>query len=93
MALWPMLDQMNPDASTMAEASLEVDLSSLMPGQALTVLWRRKPVFIRYRTAAELAAARAVAVESLRDIYARNPSLPEQADASEIGRASCRERV
>ncbi|MCB1462552.1 MAG: twin-arginine translocation signal domain-containing protein, partial [Nitratireductor sp.] len=40
---WPFVDQMNPDASTRALASIEVDVSSLEPGQAITVKWRGKP--------------------------------------------------
>ena len=41
---------MNPDASTQALASIEVDLSPVKEGQAITVSWRGKPVFIRNRT-------------------------------------------
>ena len=39
-AIWPVVDQMNPDASVKALASTEVDISSVQPGQSLTVLWR-----------------------------------------------------
>ena len=46
-AVWPLVDQMNPDASVKALASTEVDVSSMQPGQSLTVLWRGKPVFIK----------------------------------------------
>ena len=49
--VWPMIDQMNPDASVKALASTEVDISSMNPGKTITVLWRGKPVFIRRRTA------------------------------------------
>ena len=49
-AVWPLVDQMNPDASVKALASTEVDVSSMQPGQSLTVLWRGKPVFIKRRT-------------------------------------------
>jgi len=41
-AVWPLVDQMNPDASVKALASTEVDVSSMQPGQSLTVLWRGK---------------------------------------------------
>ena len=47
---WPLIDQMNPAADTLALASTEIDLSSLEEGQAITVKWRGKPVFVRYRT-------------------------------------------
>ena len=46
-AVWPLIDQMNPDASVKALASTEVDISSVQRGQAITVLWRGKPVFIK----------------------------------------------
>ena len=44
--VWPLVDQMNPDASVKALASTEVDVSSVERGQSITVLWRGKPVFI-----------------------------------------------
>lgn len=47
---WPFVDQMRPDASTLALASIEVDVASLEPGMSLTVKWRGKPIFIRNRT-------------------------------------------
>ena len=42
-SLWPLVDQMNPDASAAALASIEVDLAPVQEGQAITVLWRGKP--------------------------------------------------
>ena len=65
MALWPFIQQMNPDASTQALASIEVDLRPVKEGQAITVLWRGKPVFIRNRTAEEIKAAIEVKVADL----------------------------
>ena len=67
VAAWPLVDQMNPAADTLALASIEVDISGIAEGDSLTVKWRGKPVFIRHRTAAEIDAARGVAVGSLRD--------------------------
>ena len=37
---WPFIDQMRPDASTLALASIEDDVSALTPGMSLTVKWR-----------------------------------------------------
>jgi hypothetical protein len=34
---WPFIDQMNPDASTLALASIEVNVEALEPGMSLTV--------------------------------------------------------
>jgi len=35
--VWPLIDQMNPDASVKALASTEVDVSSVKPGNTITV--------------------------------------------------------
>ncbi len=66
-ALWPLVDQMNPDASTLATGTVDVDLSSIEPGQAITVMWRGKPVFVRNRTPEEIEAAKATDVSDLPD--------------------------
>ena len=71
-ALWPMIDQMNPDASTQAMSSVEVDLAPIKEGQAVTVMWRGKPVFVRYRTPKEIEEARAVKLADLPDQASRN---------------------
>tara|TARA_Y100001970_G_scaffold176606_1_gene215235 strand:- start:4340 stop:4852 length:513 start_codon:yes stop_codon:yes gene_type:complete len=63
--VWPLIDQMNPDASVKALASTEVDISSVEKGQSITVLWRGKPVFIRRRTEDEIAKAKDVKLEDL----------------------------
>ena len=64
--IWPLIDQMNTDASVKALASTEVDVSSVEPGKAITVLWRGKPVFIKRRTKEEIDEARAVKMEELK---------------------------
>ena len=64
--VWPMIDQMNPDASVKALASTEVDVSSVTPGKTITVLWRGKPVFIRRRTQEEITEAKSVKLEELK---------------------------
>ncbi len=58
VALWPFIQQMNPDASALALASTEVDLKPVKEGQAITVMWRGKPVFIRNRTKDEVEGRR-----------------------------------
>ena len=64
--IWPLIDQMNPDASVKALASTEVDISNVEKGQSITVLWRGKPVFIRRRTDDEIAKARDVNIDELK---------------------------
>lgn len=75
--LWPFVDQMNPDASALSLATIEVDLSPIQPGQAITVMWRGKPVFIRNRTDEEVKEAQAVKLDDLPDPIARNASLED----------------
>ncbi len=66
-AAWPLIDQMNPAADTLALATTEVDVSSIAEGQAITVVWRGKPIFITRRTATEVASIRSEAWQELRD--------------------------
>ncbi len=54
---WPFIDQMNPSADTLALASVDFDLTKVALGQQVTIKWRGKPLFIRRRTEAEIAAA------------------------------------
>jgi ubiquinol-cytochrome c reductase iron-sulfur subunit len=86
-ALWPLLDQMNPDQSALSLATTDVDLSHIDVGQAITVMWRGKPIFIRRRPDDEIAAANAVPVDDLPDPYARNANLPDDAPATDENRA------
>jgi ubiquinol-cytochrome c reductase iron-sulfur subunit len=81
-AAWPFIAQMNPDASTRALASIEVDVSAIEEGQAITVRWRGKPVFIRNRTAKEIEEAKAVPLAELKDPMAENDNLDPTAPAT-----------
>jgi len=67
MAAWPFIHSINPARDVLALASTEVDLSAVEEGMAITVMWRGKPVFIRHRTADEIAAAREVDMADLTD--------------------------
>ena len=63
----PLVNQMNPSADVLAQASTEVDISAIQPGQAIKTIFRKQPLFVRHLTPAEIAAADAVPVDSLRD--------------------------
>lgn len=54
MVAWPLINQMNPAADTLALASIEFDVSKVQEGQQVVIKWQGKPVFVRYRTPAEL---------------------------------------
>ena len=85
-ALWPFIQQMNPDAGAQALAQTEVDLAPIKEGQAITVLWRGKPVFIRNRTKDEIERAEKVELAALVDNKARNLVMPESAPALDTNR-------
>jgi ubiquinol-cytochrome c reductase iron-sulfur subunit len=86
MALWPFIAQMNPHKGTPAPEVKEVDLSSIQPGQAITVQWRGAPVLIRHRTPEEIRMARSARLSELRDRSARNDALPKNASADDANR-------
>ncbi|MEX2452243.1 MAG: ubiquinol-cytochrome c reductase iron-sulfur subunit [Rhodospirillales bacterium] len=67
LAAWPLVDQMNPSADVLALASIDVNLAPVKEGQAITVVWRGKPVFIRHRTKKEIETAQAVKLQDLAD--------------------------
>ena len=85
---WPFIDQMRPDASTLAVSSIEVDIASLEPGASMVVKFRGKPVFIRNRTPEEIQAAKEVPVVELKDPVARNANLPADAEATDADRVA-----
>lgn len=85
--VWPLIDQMNPDASALALASIEVDISAVEEGQSITVKWRGKPVFIRNRSAKEIEEAKSVPLDNLPDRNARNSNLASDAEATDENRA------
>jgi ubiquinol-cytochrome c reductase iron-sulfur subunit len=64
---WPIISSLNPSQDVLALSSIEVDLSQIEVGQAITVKWRGKPVFIRRRTPEEIKSAEDVDVSTLRD--------------------------
>lgn len=82
LTVWPFIDQMNPAADTRALATTEVDLSKIEAGQQIVVTWQGKPVFVRHRTADEIAAA-------ARDDYAtlKDPATDAERIAQETGEA------
>jgi len=84
---WPLVDQMNPDATALALSKIEVDISQIERGQSITVKWRGKPVFIRRRTDEEIQMATRVELDSLPDNNARNYNLSPESNAADANRA------
>ena len=67
LAAWPFIDLMNPSRDVLALASTEIDLSGIEDGQAITAIWRGKPIFIRKRTVLEIKTARNIDLSKLKD--------------------------
>lgn len=63
----PLINQMNPSADVLAQATTEVDLSKIAPGQAIKTIFRKQPLFVRNLTPKEIAEADAVPLSVLRD--------------------------
>ncbi|MBA44119.1 MAG: ubiquinol-cytochrome c reductase iron-sulfur subunit [Magnetococcales bacterium] len=66
-AAYPFIKSMSPAANVKAQATTTVDISDLEEGMSKTVVLRGKPVFIKYRTPAEITDMKAVDVSELRD--------------------------
>jgi len=86
LTAWPFINQMNPDASVLALASIEVDLAPIAVGQAITLKWRGNPVFVRHRTEPEIEAAKAVKMDELKDPLARNANVKDGDPATDENR-------
>lgn len=86
MTAWPFVNQMNPDASVRALATVELDLAPIAEGQAITIKWRGNPVFVRHRTAKEIEAAKAVQMDELKDPVARSANVKDGEPATDQNR-------
>ena len=64
---YQLVASMSPSADVLALASAEFLVSGIAEGNSLTVKWRGKPVFIRHRTADEVAKEVAVPMSILPD--------------------------
>jgi ubiquinol-cytochrome c reductase iron-sulfur subunit len=81
-ALFPMIDQMEPDASTLAAGGpVDFDVSKLQPGQQAVVRWRSRPIFIVNRPPTALKTLQdPKLLERLSDANSSAPQQPPYAD-------------
>ena len=79
--LWPFIDQMNPDAATIAAAGpVDIDLTQLQEGQRVVTLWAQRPVFVVHRAEAALKELQdPKLLKQLRDPDSDNWQQPEYA--------------
>ena len=62
-----LLETMTPNAKTLAEATLEVDIGNIPEGKNVVFKWRNKPLFVKHRTAEEVEREAGVPLSELRD--------------------------
>lgn len=72
-----LLMTMSASADVLALAKIEVKLDQIPEGKNMAFKWRGKPLFVRHRTAEEIAREQAVEPSSLRD---------QQADSERVQR-------
>lgn len=65
--IYPLIKSMSPARDVLAASTIEINLKPVAEGQAITVLWRGKPLFIRRRTEKEIQQARTVPLKDLLD--------------------------
>lgn len=76
---WPFINNLNPAADTLALSTVEVNVAPIQVGQAVTVKWRGKPLFVRHRTPEEIKEAEAVPLSELRDPQTDNSRVTDTA--------------
>ena len=66
-AAWPFIRSWSPSADVLAQATTEVDISTLQKGQMITIPWQGKPVFVIHRTPEMITSAQNGDKETLPD--------------------------
>lgn len=83
---WPLIGHLRPEDSVQNN-TIDVDLSPIQKGMAITVYWQGKPIIIRNRTAEEIAAMQNVTLTAFKDQDARNPNLQGKQLATDLARS------
>ncbi len=64
--LVPLIDQMNPDASTLAAGGpVDLDVSKIVEGAQVVIRWRQRPIFVSHRSQQTLRAMQSEQMISL----------------------------
>jgi ubiquinol-cytochrome c reductase iron-sulfur subunit len=79
---WPFVQQLGPAGDTKAASAAEVDLSKVPEGSEIRVGIGGLPFFVRHRTAAEIARAKADDTATMRDPATDESRLVKMADGS-----------
>ena len=82
MVAWPFVQQLGPAGDTKAASAAEVDLSKVPEGSEIRVGIGGLPFFVRHRTSAEIARAKADDTATMRDPATDESRLVKMADGS-----------
>ncbi|XP_050396666.2 cytochrome b-c1 complex subunit Rieske, mitochondrial-like [Patella vulgata] len=72
------VSSMSASADVLALAKIEIKLTDIPEGKNATFKWRGKPLFVRHRTAEEIAAEQAVDLSQLRDVQHDNDRVQKE---------------
>ena len=90
---WPFIDQMRPDASTLALASIEVDVAIARAGHVADgQMARQAGVHPQPHAEKEMEDGKAVQLADLKDPIARNANLPADAPATDVDRSAGKDK-
>lgn len=78
LALIKFVSSMSASADVLALASAEFETGAISMGSTITVKWRGKPVFIRHRSAEDIALENGVSMGSLKDPQTDVERAPDQ---------------
>ena len=84
---WSLVDSMNPATDTLALSTIDVNIAPIAEGMGIVTMWQGKPVFVRHRTAQEIADAGNVKVSELLDPWTTDN------DGNRLGSAEDKDRV
>ncbi|KON71423.1 Ubiquinol-cytochrome c reductase iron-sulfur subunit [Candidatus Hodgkinia cicadicola] len=90
LMFWPFIVQLLPNNSIRWSSKLKVNLNYILPGKVLTINWNGIPIFIKNRTTSDIKTSRAVKLNKLKDILARNNNLSTKALAFDRNRCADR---
>ena len=54
---WALIDSMEPSKDVLSVSATDVDLTPIVEGMGITVMWQGKPIFVRHRTPGEIKSA------------------------------------
>ncbi|MDN5249385.1 MAG: ubiquinol-cytochrome c reductase iron-sulfur subunit [Alphaproteobacteria bacterium] len=79
--------QLQPTMVSYNDVLLDINLATIAPGKAMQTKWHGLSIIIRNRTANEIAYAKSIPLNQLKDKLARNANLDPTTEATDIARS------